>query len=398
MAKMFYSLDEAKAALGKSEEEIKQFTREGKLREFRDGQKLMFKADQIAALKAELSGAHPDDEIGGHPADSGLAIGLADSQGAGSGLAGLGSGIGSGIGSGGGSGLGGSGLGGSGLGGIGSGIGSGLGSGLGGSGLTGSGLALADTGSGASSSGSGMSLKEDTALAADLGLSGSMGGMPSPSRPGSGTGSMAGGSSGSISGSVHGSKPGVDIFQSDDVDRVDPSAQTAISGGVSDVGSDGVGSGSGLLDLTRESDDTSLGAELLDEIAPGGTGVARRPPGETASGSAFGGTALGGTAIGKTVEIRGSGGLGSRAQAGGAGPVVFEEPDPMAPAFAGAALAATIVVLFGAYALVAGVLDNPYPDIVQTILKYGFIGVAAGGLVLVLIFFVVGLVLGKSAR
>ena len=32
-----------------------------------------------------------------------------------------------------------------------------------------------------------------------------------------------------------------------------------------------VGSGSGLLDLTRESDDTSLGAELLDEIYPGGT-------------------------------------------------------------------------------------------------------------------------------
>ena len=33
-----------------------------------------------------------------------------------------------------------------------------------------------------------------------------------------------------------------------------------------------VGSGSGLLDLTRESDDTSLGAELLDEIYPGGPG------------------------------------------------------------------------------------------------------------------------------
>jgi len=30
-------------------------------------------------------------------------------------------------------------------------------------------------------------------------------------------------------------------------------------------------SGEGLLDLTRESDDTSLGAELLDEIYPGGT-------------------------------------------------------------------------------------------------------------------------------
>ncbi|MCH9002537.1 MAG: hypothetical protein IIC02_08175, partial [Planctomycetes bacterium] len=31
-------------------------------------------------------------------------------------------------------------------------------------------------------------------------------------------------------------------------------------------GIDGIGSGSGILDLTKESDDTSLGAELLDEI------------------------------------------------------------------------------------------------------------------------------------
>ena len=32
MAKMFYTMDETKAALGKNEEEIKQFAREGRLR------------------------------------------------------------------------------------------------------------------------------------------------------------------------------------------------------------------------------------------------------------------------------------------------------------------------------------------------------------------------------
>ena len=37
MAKMFYTLDETKTALGKNEEDIKQLTREGRLREFRDG-------------------------------------------------------------------------------------------------------------------------------------------------------------------------------------------------------------------------------------------------------------------------------------------------------------------------------------------------------------------------
>ena len=45
MAKMFYTLDETKAALGRNEEEIKQLSREGRLREFRDGPRLMFKAD-----------------------------------------------------------------------------------------------------------------------------------------------------------------------------------------------------------------------------------------------------------------------------------------------------------------------------------------------------------------
>ena len=43
--------------------------------------------------------------------------------------------------------------------------------------------------------------------------------------------------------------------------------QTQAAGDVGeDLGLDTVGSGSGLLDLTRESDDTSLGAELLEEV------------------------------------------------------------------------------------------------------------------------------------
>src|SRR5829696_1241104 len=54
MAKMFYTLDETRAALGRSEDEIKQLAREGRLREFRDGPRLMFKADQVEQLKGEL--------------------------------------------------------------------------------------------------------------------------------------------------------------------------------------------------------------------------------------------------------------------------------------------------------------------------------------------------------
>lgn len=75
---------------------------------------------------------------------------------------------------------------------------------------------------------------------------------------------------------------GVSVFDAGEVDLADPMAQTQVTQPViddEDLALESVGSGSGLLDLTRESDDTSLGAELLDEIYPGGdtgtgTGVA----------------------------------------------------------------------------------------------------------------------------
>ena len=42
---------------------------------------------------------------------------------------------------------------------------------------------------------------------------------------------------------------------------------TAIGSGIQDqVNLEGIGSGSGLLDLTRESEETALGAELLDQV------------------------------------------------------------------------------------------------------------------------------------
>jgi len=67
---------------------------------------------------------------------------------------------------------------------------------------------------------------------------------------------------------------GVNVFDDDELDEhVDPLAQTAVSD-VAGLGLDGAGSGSGILDLTRESDDTSLGAELLEEIYTGEEGEA----------------------------------------------------------------------------------------------------------------------------
>src|SRR5437588_7969192 len=81
MAKMFYTLEETKSALGKNEEEIKQFAREGRLREFRDGPRLMFKADQVEQLKNELASGM--DQINLQAAESGAPIGLIDTRGPG---------------------------------------------------------------------------------------------------------------------------------------------------------------------------------------------------------------------------------------------------------------------------------------------------------------------------
>ncbi len=69
-----------------------------------------------------------------------------------------------------------------------------------------------------------------------------------------------------------GEQSGVSIFDTDDLEEADPSAQTQISDtGATDFGLDPSSSGSGLLDLTREVDDTSLGADLMDDVYSGDT-------------------------------------------------------------------------------------------------------------------------------
>jgi len=77
---------------------------------------------------------------------------------------------------------------------------------------------------------------------------------------------------------------GISVFEADEVEAADPMAQTQVTkpfGMDDDLTLDSVGSGSGLLDLTRESDDTSLGAvELLDE-SPDGSAVGAAMPGSS---------------------------------------------------------------------------------------------------------------------
>jgi len=227
MAKLFYTLEEAAEKLGIGEEQIKKMASNHQLQPFIDGEKLMFKRDQVDGMAAS-GGAGGLDDTGEAAAISGGDIPLADSAAGGIDA------------------LGGSGLGSSGL--L-SALGSGLGSGAG----------APDT-------------DEGTGL---IDLAGD------PAQP-------AG-----VQDASQGS--GVSVFDAGEVEIADPSAQTMMSdpGGTMAPDAEGdelalesVGSGSGLLDLTREADDTSLGAELLDEIYPGAeetSGAEQKTAMETAS-------------------------------------------------------------------------------------------------------------------
>jgi hypothetical protein len=170
MAKMFYTLDEAAAKLGKSAEAVKEMAAKGQLQEFRDRDRLMFKVEQVDLLSGE-------DQIQ-----------LADSGGM-------------------------------------------------------------DILSGSAASGTGMALessKEST---------------------------------------------GISIFDADQTEEADANAVTRVSNApmqFSDPGKSGSGSRAGLLDMSKEPDDTSLGGGLLDDVY-GSETVAQQTAAEPAMSGVEGG-------------------------------------------------------------------------------------------------------------
>ena len=61
MAGMFYSLQEVVQKLNKTEDQIKDLVKQGKLREFRDGPNLLFKIDEVEALIPETVPSAPEE-------------------------------------------------------------------------------------------------------------------------------------------------------------------------------------------------------------------------------------------------------------------------------------------------------------------------------------------------
>jgi excisionase family DNA binding protein len=218
---------------------------------------------------------------------------------------------------------------------------------------------------------------------------------------------------------------GISVFDEEDIEGgADPAAKTVLSpdesGSGSGSGLTGIGSGSGLLDLTRDSrDDTSLGADLLDEIYPGeesgGTmemGDATRAglseainddtpaPSLTAMG-ALGGTGAGGTAMGGT---RGGSRVGSgapledfAAPASAGAPsrsaMTVPESDPLATGLTGMLLVTVLVMIVAGLAS-AAMIRGGWPGLLDLIYqKLWIFGAACAGAAVIAL--VVGILLGK---
>jgi hypothetical protein len=76
-SKMFYTAEEAAAKLGKSVDQVLEMGKRGEIQEFRDRDKVMFKAEQINLLSGEDDGA--DIPLALEDSSHGSAIDLADS-------------------------------------------------------------------------------------------------------------------------------------------------------------------------------------------------------------------------------------------------------------------------------------------------------------------------------
>src|SRR5690606_9226521 len=148
---------------------------------------------------------------------------------------------------------------------------------------------------------------------------------------------------------------GVSVFDADEVGTVDASADTLVTGdgGIGDVSLESFGSGSGLMDLTRDSDDTGMATEgLLDELYAGDEGGST---GTAAAGAdLFDGPASSGRDLG----------FGAGAGAGAGAMVAAEAYDGKGSGLAGGlAIGAIVSLLAGVAVVLMGMVGAPPVDL-----------------------------------
>jgi len=222
MAKQYYNAEEARQKLRTDDNGLRALVRQGKLREFRDAGKLTYRVEEVDALAAEMAGGPGGSgELTLEPLDEGPASESGS-------MAAL--------------------------------------------------LSLDDSGTEKPSAKTGTGPSAKTGPAGKSGPAG---------KTGTGSAAKSGESDIALSGSdvlsleevdketVEGMRKddtvitnvGISVFDDDDLEiAADPMAKTITTGAAEHLGLDGSGGGSGLLDLTRESDDTSLGADVLSDI------------------------------------------------------------------------------------------------------------------------------------
>lgn len=162
---------------------------------------------------------------------------------------------------------------------------------------------------------------------------------------------------------------GISVFDADEIDEADPLAQTQLSSSGLDLNDDSlalesVGSGSGLLDLTQEGDDTSLGINL-DEIYPsGGDDTAMGTGLGTGIGTASGASAMldaTGTAVALDASVGGGTSDFSDMEMGGVDlpTIATGDPDAAFNGFSAGALLGVTAVLIAALSIVsAGIVGT----------------------------------------
>ncbi|MGV6815140.1 MAG: helix-turn-helix domain-containing protein [Phycisphaerales bacterium] len=199
------------------------------------------------------------------------------------------------------------------------------------------------------------------------------------------------GSATSLSLEASGDATGISIFEPEDGDAVDANADTLVSGGA--LGGSGFGSGfnmdagasgSGLAQLAFEPDDTSLGGNLLDDLA------ADSQAGASQGGSAIGDTAFGGSVAGALFEGTSSAESDftpAPAMAPMAGAEVYD--GAASGLFGGAALGMVVLMMVSLAVMILGMTGGSQQllDMVDTNMLYM---IAGGGAGVVVIFAIIG--------
>jgi len=275
MAKLFYTLEEASEKLGMSEDDVRGLVSSGQLQEFRDGDRLMFKVEQVDLLAGGEGDSSDDDDDGLIPL-----AGDEDESGE---------------------------------------------------------LSLA------SESGTGIGVAPDEGEK---------------------------------------EKTGIGFFEVEETEEADPSAvtQMADEGGfdLGGMSGDAGASGSGLMDLTREADDTSLGADLLEGLSAGDEG----------------GAAVGET-VAEDVELFES--TESDAEVGAGAAMVAAEPyDGTWSGLAGGfALAMVLVFAFTSLVVIGGLTPGGGEGPVLGMVSANLWPVVGGMAVATLVLALIGWVLGR---